>query len=254
MAVRDLYDIHCHLVPYVDDGAFTMEEAMELLEMQYEQNVRTIIVTPHARTRMFESPEDKVESRFLKLKKAAEEDPALKELRLYLGREYYCDKRFLELLDTGEFIRTMGPTKFVLIEFSTQSTMTAEYMEKAVERMIHRELIPVIAHVERYVPVQEDLEILRILRESGAWIQVNSASILGKEGWRSKRLAFKILKAGFVDLVASDAHHVEFREPNLGDCARYIEKKLGASEAERLLRTNPAKLLGTDNDKGDSSV
>ena len=44
MVMRDLYDIHCHLVPYVDDGAFTMEEAMELLEMQYEQNVRTIIV------------------------------------------------------------------------------------------------------------------------------------------------------------------------------------------------------------------
>ena len=250
--MRNLYDIHCHLVPYVDDGAFTMEEAMELLEMQYEQNVRTIIVTPHARTRMFETPEEKVESRFLKLKKAAAADPMLKELRLYLGREYYCDKTFRELLESGEFVRTMGPTKAVLIEFSTQGTMTIDYMVQSVEMLIRKELIPVIAHVERYVPVQENPENLRTLKELGAWIQVNSASILGKEGWRSKRLAMKILKAGLADLIASDAHHVEFREPNLGDCARFIERKLGASEAERLFQKNPAKLLGTDNIEGES--
>ena len=250
MAMSGLYDIHCHLVPYVDDGAFTMEEAVELLEMQYEQDVRTIVVTPHFRTRMFETPEEKVSEKFLQLKKAAAEDPELKELRLFLGREYYCDRGFWDLVASGAGIRTLGPSQAIMIEFSTRDSLTPEYMIQSVEKLKELGLVPVIAHVERYVPIQTEPENLARLRERGAWIQVNAASILGEEGRAAKHLAWKILKNGLADLIASDAHHVEFREPNLERCARLIGKKLGETTARRLFRTNQEKLLGMTSEEG----
>ena len=72
--MKDLFDVHCHMVPGVDDGASDLEESLAMLKMEYRDGVRNIIVTPHYRRRMFETPAKKVHEQFQKLQEAAKKE------------------------------------------------------------------------------------------------------------------------------------------------------------------------------------
>ena len=89
MHVNRMVDIHCHLLPYVDDGAEDLDEAVELLEEQHKQGVTTICFTPHLRTDMFESPDEKIIRQFERLDRIQRENGF--GMSLYLSREYHCD-------------------------------------------------------------------------------------------------------------------------------------------------------------------
>lgn len=89
MSGKGIYDIHCHIVPGVDDGATDIEETGKLLRMEYEQGVRTIIATPHFRFRMFETSAEKVKEQFKLVEKAAAE--VASDLHVYLGCEFHTN-------------------------------------------------------------------------------------------------------------------------------------------------------------------
>lgn len=291
--MTNLVDIHCHLLPYVDDGAENFTEACYLLESQLQQGVQTICFTPHWRTGMFESTQQTVEAQFARLQQeAAKRYP---QLRLCLGREYFCDSEFLDHLfaqqsaagrsstpqngavqsgtlqsvadlrgakqdsarqsgaeqDDAEqsaaeqnFARpvcALGEGQTLLVEFSGRYPF--DLIEKRVRQVQQCGYQVLIAHVERYPAVHQQADGVQRLRRLGARIQVNAGAILGREGGPTKRLCKKMLKAGLVDVVASDAHGTAFRPPELGACAAYLEKKLGKAEAKRLLHDDPLLIL-----------
>ena len=88
-----LYDIHCHIVPGVDDGAVNLEEAVKMVEAQYKQGIRTIIATPHFRKGMFEPSASEVKKQFQILRKTVWE--INKDMRLYLGSELYASENMI---------------------------------------------------------------------------------------------------------------------------------------------------------------
>ena len=110
-----LTDIHCHLLPKVDDGAKNEEEALKLLEMEYAQGVRRIIVTPHYRIEMFETDQERIEQQYRWLKAAAEQ--LYDDLEIYLGCEYHANSGILEDLKTHRREALAG-SRYVLVEFS----------------------------------------------------------------------------------------------------------------------------------------
>jgi protein-tyrosine phosphatase len=116
-------------------------------------------------------------------------------------------------------------------------------MLRYIKRTIDAGYQPILAHVERYACVQEDPLSLRQCREAGGLVQVNAGSILGEEGGKCKRLCKSLLAAELVDLVGSDAHDVLERKPNLAQCAKYIEKKMGVSYAVKLLELHPEQVI-----------
>lgn len=95
MSIKGIYDIHCHIVPGVDDGATDIGETVKLLRMEYEQGVRTVITTPHFRFRMFETPAEKVREQFRLVEKAASEISP--DLHVYLGCEFHANMEMLLL-------------------------------------------------------------------------------------------------------------------------------------------------------------
>ena len=226
-------DLHCHLLPYVDDGARDLEEAERLLSLEAEQGVTTLCVTPHLREGMFETPDEAIEKQFARLRPMAEE----KGVRLYLSREYHYDRLFWEKLRAGEVLAIGGGV--LLTEFS--SAHSPEQMLGAVEEIRAYGLIPLVAHVERYPATNE--EFTGELRAAGAVIQVNADAVLGYDGRYIKRLVWSLLKTDAVDVIASDAHDTAFRPPRMRACYDRISKKLGPSRAERLMRINPERLL-----------
>ena len=234
----ELADLHCHLMPYVDDGAYDEEECLELLKQEAEQGVRSICLTPHLRADMFESSDEEVALHFAMAQRLAEE--AALPLKLYCSREYHFDRIFRSRLAKGE-LRPLGEGKTLLVEFGGRHS--GEEILESVALVKHAGWQPLIAHVERYLPLHQDWAFAHELREAGAGLQVNAGSVLGREGLRQKLLTRRLLQNDLVDVIASDAHDLRIRRPEMELCARHIEKKYGRGLARRLLCDNPLAIL-----------
>jgi protein-tyrosine phosphatase len=143
-------------------------------------------------------------------------------------------------LDSGR-CRTLAGSRYVLCEYSHDSEFSFVY--QMTQELILHGYIPVIAHVERYACMTEDLDRADELRNLGAWIQMNADAVLGMEGLASKKYCKKMLKAGYVDVIASDSHGIRQRACHLDRCWELLQKKFGEAYAKALLRENPAKIL-----------
>lgn len=131
MLEEGIFDIHCHIVPGVDDGAADIEETRKLLEMEYKQGVRNIILTPHFRFQMFETSLEKVQRQFRLAEEAAAD--ISKDLHLYLGCEFHANMEMLPMLREKK-VSTMAGSRYVLVEFSHNSE--ASYSRFCVIRSI----------------------------------------------------------------------------------------------------------------------
>ena len=236
--MKSIADIHCHLLPYVDDGAEHTAEMEEMLTSQAEQHVEVICFTPHLRTKMFTSSDDDIYRRFVQAEEFVRRNQL--PIRLYVGREYYCDENFLERLELGGIL-TLGGGDALLIEFSGRydTDTICEY----IRRTEQAGYLPLAAHVERYPAIGASVDQVKRLIDAGAKIQINASSLLGREGLRHKLFCWKLLKLGLVDVVASDAHDPKYRPPILGECARKIETKMGQACAQKVLWDNPLQIL-----------
>ena len=142
MPDKGLFDIHCHIVPSVDDGASSAEEAYKMLQMEYRQGVRNIIATPHYRLQMFETPIETVEHQFLVLRQLARK--VAPDLHVYLGCEFHSNMEMVEMLRSGEVHTMVGsplcsyrifgkhksklyPRTFIFIAFSWLQTNCSTY-------------------------------------------------------------------------------------------------------------------------------
>lgn len=238
-----LCDMHCHILPGVDDGAKTMDEALDLLEEEYRQGVRAIILTPHFRKEMFETPRsvclERLQALSLSAKERQKKSPGMFEgLHVYLGTEFHVNQDMTETLKTDPAYRMNG-TDYVLTEFSSYHTESE--VRTTVNNLLIEGWIPIIAHIERY-PACRKMQVVEDLRSMGALIQVNADAILGREGFGNRHFTGKLLAQGLVDLIGSDAHNMKSRAPHMSECATYIEKKFGLSAARKLMWSNPLSI------------
>lgn len=201
--------------------------------MEAAQGVTAVCLTPHLRADMFETPDEAIRRQYDRLRSFAEGVG----LRLYLSREYHYDRLFRRRLREGELLPIGGSV--LLVEFAYDHS--AAQMLAAAEEVRGFGFIPLIAHVERYSAAAPST--VAALRAAGAMIQVNADAALGGEGRGARRLAWELLRAKLVDVVASDAHSVYERPPRMNACRALLTKKLGAEHARMLTQQNPAELL-----------
>lgn len=235
-----MVDLHCHLMPYVDDGAMTMDVAEELLEMEVEQGVHTVCFTPHLRDEMFMTTDEKVWSCFERLQNLVAEKGL--PLELYLSREYFYDRHFKRQLQARQVLPMGHRVKTLLVEFSYHDEL--EDILEAARVVLDAGYVPLFAHVERYLPFRQDpIGTATQLRELGVLLQVNAGGVLGRDGWPRKWICKRLLKNQLVDVVASDTHDPDYRRPNLDKCRLLLEKKYGRSYAWQLLHETPLGIL-----------
>lgn len=234
-----LTDIHCHMLPGVDDGPRTGKMAAAMLKQSYKDGVRRIIVTPHYRAGMFEPEKKVLIQRFLKMREYAG-NIGKAGIELHLGCEYHREVDMVEALRNG-IHPTMAGSKYVLVEFSS---MDGYYRIRTVlYELISAGFIPIIAHVERYPAFVEHPENITDAIGLGAGIQVNADALLGMDGFVIRRFCKKLMKNGQIDFIASDAHDMKERPSRLKECAEYVEKKWGRQTAVRIFEKNPLKII-----------
>ena len=231
-------DIHCHILPGVDDGSPDMATSLEMLRIADKNGITHLILTPHHKPMHHNvSPEHNVVYR-KKLQEAAKE--AGIKAKLFSGNEiYYSDETMEELIE-GKICSLAG-SDYVLVEFHPTNPYKA--IQNAVSRVQAAGFIPIIAHVERYSDIVSHPSRVKDLIEMGSFIQVNASSIMGKYGFGISHFTKKLLKEELVHFVASDAHDTGRRAPNLLDCRNYVERKYGEDYGKKLFFTNPANVI-----------
>lgn len=243
--MKGLYDIHCHILPGVDDGARNMEESLWMLNKEYQEGVRHVILTPHFRYDMFEPHMNIVTRQFMQLRRAAM-NIGDEGMRLYLGCELHSSMDMVECLKKGRRL-TLAGSRYVLVEFSNGDEKN--YIEERVRSLLMNGFIPIIAHVERYKATRNDIGFLTELKDMGAHIQVNADTISGQDGFGAKTFARKVMKHGLLDFVGSDGHRKTERIPEIGKCVAKMEKTMGSEYVKKIFIKNPGKSQGNGEKK-----
>lgn len=232
------YDIHCHILPGVDDGAKTFDEAMKMLRIGRGEGIRHVVLTPHYHVGHYELPAENLRQRFRILQREAAR--VYPDMKLYLGCEICYHLEAARRLEHGELLKMAG-TSCALIEFFPHSELRT--IIEGLQEIQMAGIQPIVAHVERYQKVTESVDNVERMIQMGFYIQVNASSILGKNGKRAKQFVKRLLDDGLVHFVATDAHGTEHRRPEMLECADYLCKKWSRTYAEELLIRNPQCIL-----------
>lgn len=224
-----MIDIHSHVIFDVDDGACDIGQSIEIIKEMISVGVTDLICTPHYRLKMFETSKEKVETNFNVLSKKVAELNL--NINLYLGREIYFNKSIYKELELFK----INNNKIILIEFSYTNNPEIEEVLYNIKRLGFK---VIIAHIERYEYLSFD-DIVN-LKSKNVYIQINASTIVGRNGSKERKKAFKLIKAGVVDFIASDIHYN--RTNYLKEAYDIINKKFGKEMCEKLFNQN-AKFL-----------
>ncbi|MBR0386046.1 MAG: hypothetical protein IJI05_05830 [Erysipelotrichaceae bacterium] len=234
--MEGLFDIHTHIIPGFDDGSGSLEETEAMLKKEYEDGVRTVFATSHYRHDMFENSLEAYNEGFEEVKEIGEHI-GIKVLR---GCEFHASMDMIEILN-GHERDTYEGTNCVLVEFSSMAAR--QFIRERCYALLSGGYIPIIAHFERCEACR-NFQFTEELIEMGAFMQMNSQSLLGDDGFLLRRFCRKAIKEGVVHFIASDCHNTSDRAPTLGRAVRYMEKTFGKDITRRLLAENAEKLFG----------
>lgn len=234
-----MVDIHCHILPGIDDGASDMAEAIQMARMAYDSGVTDIAVTPH-----FRGERESLDLIPVIKDKASELQSALSEegidIRIHQGAEILCVSETPYLAEAG-LLPTLGDSKYVLLEFYFDESLY--FMNECLWAISEAGYTPIIAHPERYDAVQRDSRtLIRWFRE-GYILQLNKGSILGSLGRGAELVADFMLDNGLAHIIASDAHSAERRTPDMKGLRRYLSENIDGEYAKIILRDNPRRIL-----------
>ena len=233
-----MIDIHCHILPNVDDGSESLEESIEMAKIAESEGITRIVNTSHCH---FDFKYKKGNELKLELEKF---NQVLKEeninIEVLLGNELYYTSDLIERFNELDFF-SMNNSKYILMEFSPINF--PKNIEDVIYEIKIRGYIPIIAHAERYKQVQEDVNIVLDCIKEGALIQVNASSILGKNGENVEDTSKKLLDNNMVHFVATDAHSSNRRRPLIKDSYNYILKNYGKEVSEKLFIENPTAVI-----------
>ena len=233
-----MVDLHCHLLPLVDDGPASVEQALRLAEQAANEGVTRIIATPHLFHPQFETTD--VDVRLT----VAELNVLLKQRNIpitaYPGHEVRLTGELMEEVKTGVAL-SLADSRYLLVEFP--STGIPSYARQVFAELISDGYIPVIAHPEKNKAIIQNPTLLFDLVSNGAISQVTCASLIGKYGKDVQRFAVALLENGLAHLVASDAHHLEKRPFYWSECRKFLAQELEGWLYDEIYENNEAVLL-----------
>ena len=235
-------DLHTHLLPGIDDGARTMEYALQMLRNAAASDVELLAVTPHCNRpcEMRNYLEESLLDRFSQLQQAAQEIP----VQLVLGAEAFVDEFLPQLLQQKK-IPTINGSRYLLAEFPVDATPA--FLQNGLQSMLELGYIPLVAHPERYFAVCKNPQIVVPWLDMGCHLQLTGGSILGEFGKTIQRTATYLLQQDFVACVASDAHGLHHRSNFLMDVYDHLSLRYSKQYAQCLMYETPMGIC-CDND------
>ena len=221
-------DFHTHILPGIDDGSRNTEESIDLLKTEKSQGIKTVIATPHF------YPHEDTPQRFLnrrqkayeKLMEAIDAQDGLPQI--IMGAEVYYFKGISEWQNLKDL--AIQGTDYLLLEMPLGKW--SDSMFDDIEGIYtKRGLVPIIAHIDRYIDFFNTNKMMKRLGNMPVIIQANGNYFINK---KTRAKALKLLKKRGINIIGSDCHNMSVRKPNLGLAAEIIKEQLGEEYINRI--------------------
>lgn len=231
-------DLHTHILPGVDDGSGSMDETMKMLQTAQEQQIETIVATPHYIPGGSNLSVDELREKLEQVQTVARKlNPNIK---LFLGNEIYYSDSVIEDLKAGKAL-TIANSRYILVEFSIKDT--EQHIYQAMSRLVRAGYIPILAHVERYHCLYKKEYLIHDLIEAGCYIQMNSRCLVSNFLDSEAAYNRSLIGQGLVHIIASDCHDGRVRIPYMRKTAQKLARKYDVSLLNKMLIYNPLKVL-----------
>ncbi len=234
-----MIDIHCHILPGVDDGAQTLEETLEMCRMAVADGITTTVATPHQQNGVYQNSSESI------LKNVETISAVLKESKISLeilpGADVYVEVNTGEKIEKGEVLTLNNTRRYFLLEFPAHTI--PPNIGKIIFNLLLKNFTPIITHPERIIEVQENPNRIYDLVSQGALSQITAMSITGEFGSRIQKCAKTLLKHNLAHIIATDAHSVNSRPPILSESVKVAGRMLGEDLAANMVTTVPSVVI-----------
>lgn len=234
-----MIDLHSHIIPGIDDGACSWEEAVTMCRMAWEDGTKVLAATPHALNGVYHTEGSVVSGHITLLKEKLEAEGI--GLDIVQGAEVYSIPELPLILCEEPMLTLASHGRYFLLEFP--HTAIPPNADRLIFELQIRHFIPIIVHPERNLYFQQDPDSLERFLGQGAYCQVTAMSFTGGFGERPRQCAYDLLKRDMVHAVASDAHNMRGRPPVLSGARKAVREYAGEEKARELFETFPKKVL-----------
>ena len=233
-----MIDIHCHILPSIDDGPDNIDESIEMAKIAEADGIKKIVATPHQLEGLYQPKPDYI------LAKIEELNNLLKErgcnVEILPGSDAHISHDLISKIESNE-VFTLNRKNHILLEFPNQ--FVSERIKELLSSLVLKRITPVISHPERNLMFQRTPNLLFEMIEIGALSQITAMSVIGEFGYDAKKSAKKFISHRMVHFVASDAHSSVGRTPEISICIKHLKKIISEDEVEEILFTNPELVI-----------
>ena len=239
-----MIDLHCHYLPGIDDGAQTLEESLDLARAAVAAGITTAVMTPHVHPGRYENNASSIAKLCAAFQRVLEHKHI--PLAVRAGGEVRISADIIQMVEDQEipFLGTTDGYRIMLLEFPHSHLLLGA--DKLVKWLLARRIRPLIAHPERNKEVMRSVDKIAPFVESGCLLQLTGGSILGDFGKPAQDCARQILERGWANVVATDAHNLRHRPPNLDRAHAALVEIGGEALARRLTVDTPGRLIGDE--------
>jgi len=235
-----MIDLHCHILHDLDDGAKSLDEAVEMAKMAGKDGITTIVATPHLfRGDLIPDDMSIIEKKLEELRYVLGENGICVEI--IKGAEVHISHNLLEEIRKNRDYLVLNGSSYMLLEFPAGHVFSG--VKQLFFDLLSEGIKPIIAHPERNYVFMRSADLLYELVEMGALTQANSGSYTGLYGNTVKEAAFRLLELNLTHLIASDAHNPRSSSMWLSQAVKNIEERTRNGMASALVNDNPHAIL-----------
>jgi protein-tyrosine phosphatase len=236
-----MIDLHCHMLPGIDDGAATLDVSLGMAEASVKDGVTVLACTPHILPGLYHNTGPQIRRAIHELQKALDQEGI--PLRLVTGADNHVVPDFVAGLQSGRLL-SLCDSRYVLVEPPHHTE--PPQLEDFFFNLLVAGFVPILTHPERLSWVPSRYETIQRLVQAGVWMQITSGSVTGAFGRTAQYWAERMLEEGCVHILATDAHDCEKRPPKLSRGRDFAAKRVGAEEAEHLVLTRPRGIIANE--------
>lgn len=236
-ASEPFVDIHCHLLPGLDDGAATLDDALAMAQMAVEDGIGTIVATPHQLGNHANNSGATIRQTAARFQAVLESRRI--PLRVLPGADVRIEPELVRKIRVGDVVTLADRRKHVLLELPHEVYLP---LDRLLAELHAAQLTGILSHPERNHGILMQPGVLRPLVERGCLLQITAGSLTGTFGAQSQRLSESLIEQGLVHFVSTDAHGLRSRSPRLAQAFERVAELAGHETAIDLCCHNPARV------------
>ena len=236
-----MIDLHCHMLPGIDDGAHDLSVSIEMARAFMADGVSVVACTPHILPGLYHNSGAQIRQATAQLQQALNREGI--SLQLVAGADNHIVPDFVAQLRSGHLL-PLANTRYVLVE--PPHHVAPPRLEALFFNIVAAAYVPILTHPERLTWIGSHYDVIPRLIRTGVWMQITAGSLAGAFGRNARYWAERMLDEGYVHLLATDAHDVSKRPPNLSQGRDLAAKRVGDIEAHHLVVTRPRGVLLND--------